>query len=363
MKPLQRVLMMAGGTGGHVFPGLVVAKFLREQGIEVHWLGTRQGIESHLVSEARFPIHFISIEGIRGKGIKPLLAAPINVSAAVIEASRIIKLVNPDVVMGMGGFASGPGGVASWLNGRPLIIHEQNAKAGLTNKILARLAKKVLEGFPTAFKKQSKVITTGNPVRSEIENLGSPKERLYPPRSSFRLLVLGGSLGAQALNEIVPRALLELNEKERPEVIHQTGAKHFDKVKDVYESMKIQADLKPFIKDMAGAYSWADMVLCRAGALTVAELCSVGLGAIFVPFPYAVDDHQTANANFMVKKAAALCIQQTELTETRLADIVRQLSKSPEKRLEMAQAAYQLRNANVAKNIFDILCEVMNSEK
>jgi UDP-N-acetylglucosamine--N-acetylmuramyl-(pentapeptide) pyrophosphoryl-undecaprenol N-acetylglucosamine transferase len=269
-----------------------------------------------------------------------------------------VKEVRPDVVVGMGGFVSGPGGVASWLLKRPLVIHEQNAKAGLTNKMLARVAKRVLEGFPAAFKSQPNVLAIGNPVRVEIANLPLPKERLTPRHSPLRLLVLGGSLGAQALNEVVPKALAKLDIKERPLVLHQTGDKHFEMVKKAYISLSVEGELKPFIKDMAEAYSWADVVLCRAGALTVAELCAVGLGAIFVPFPYAVDDHQTANADFMVRNNAALCIPQRELTENRLADIVRKLSLKPEQRLAMAQAAYQLRNVNVTEKIVEICKEV-----
>lgn len=357
-KALKRVLIMAGGTGGHIFPGLAVASYLRENGVEVHWLGTSQGLESRLVSEANIPLHLITIGGLRGKGIKTLLTAPFKITAAVMQSRRIIKEINPDVVIGMGGFASGPGGLASWLVHRPLIIHEQNAKAGYTNKMLAYFAKYILEGFPSAFKPKINVIIIGNPVRAEIENLPPPQARLNPVHSPFRLLVLGGSLGAQALNEAVPKALSQLKINERPEVFHQTGDKHFEVTKKTYESMGVQANLAPFVKDMAQAYAWADIVLCRAGALTVSELCVVGLGAIFVPFPYAVDDHQTANASFMVDNEAALCIQQTELTETRLADIVRQFSKSPERCLVMAQAAYQLRKVNVVEKIFKICQEV-----
>lgn len=358
MKPtkLKRVLIMAGGTGGHVFPGLAVANCLREHGVDVHWLGTQQGLEARLIPEAAIPLHLITITGLRGKGIKPLLTAPLRVSIAIKQAWRIMRDVKPDVVIGMGGFVSGPGGIASWLAGRPLIIHEQNAKAGFTNKMLARFARYILEGFPAAFADSPNVLNVGNPVRPEIANLSPPQERLQPPRTRCRLLILGGSLGAQALNTVVPRALAEIAIQERPEVWHQTGDKHFEAAKKHYADLQVQAELQPFISDMAHAYAWADMVVCRAGALTVAELCAAGLGAIFVPFPHAVDDHQTANAAFMVENHAALCIQQSELTEAQLADIVRQYVKSPEKRLAMAQAAYQLRKVNVAEKIFE-LCE------
>ncbi len=357
-KQLKRILIMAGGTGGHVFPGLAVARYFHDKGIEVHWLGTRQGLESRLVPEANFPLHMITIGGLRGKGIKTLLAAPWKISAAVKQSICIMKEINPDVVIGMGGFVSGPGGVASWLTRRPLVIHEQNARAGLTNKLLARFSARVLEGFPAAFSRQSRVIPVGNPVRHEIECLPPPRERFNPERKSFRLLVIGGSLGAQALNDVVPKALAQMKATERPEVWHQTGDKNFDVTKNAYESYGLQVNLAPFIKDMAQAYAWADMVLCRAGALTVAELCAAGLGAIFVPFPFAVDDHQTANAEFMVRNNAAICIQQSELTDARLADIVRGFAQSPEKRIAMAQSAYELRKVNVAEKILEICQEV-----
>lgn len=358
-KQLKRVLIMAGGTGGHVFPGLAVARSLRESNVEVHWLGTKQGIESQLVPAANIPLHLITIGGLRGKGVKTLLSAPMKISTAINQSLRVIKEVNPDVVIGMGGFVSGPGGMATWLSRRPLIIHEQNAKAGFTNKVLARFSRRVLEGFPHAFRKQPKVISIGNPVRHEIENLPPPAQR-FDLASPFRLLIVGGSLGAQALNEILPRALAQLKPEQRPEIWHQTGEKHFEAAQKMYQSMGVQAKLTPFISDMAEAYTWANMVLCRAGALTVAELCAAGLGAILVPYPFAVDDHQTANAGFMVRSNAALCIQQADLTDSRLADILKQFANAPEKRLAMAEAAYQLRKVKVAEKFYKILCDVIN---
>lgn len=358
MTTFKRILIMAGGTGGHVFPGLAAAHYFQRQGIEVHWLGTGKGLEARIVPEAGIPFHEIAISGVRGKGGKALLLAPYRIAQAIRQARQVIKEVKPDIVMGMGGFVSGPGGVACWLNRTPLVIHEQNAKAGLTNRILARFAKRVLQGFPDAFAPASKVMTIGNPVRMEIEAMLAPAERIPLNRRPFRLLVLGGSLGAKALNELVPRTLASLAADIRPEVFHQTGEKHFDQTKKLYETMGISVNLVPFVKDMAQVYSWADMVLCRAGALTVAELCAAGLGAIFVPFPHAVDDHQTANADFMVKHDAALCVQQKDLTEDRLADIVEQFALSPVKRLEMAEAAYRLRMVHVTEKIFKICKEI-----
>lgn len=357
-NPLKNVLIMAGGTGGHVFPGIAVASYLRDQGITVHWLGTQQGLEARVVPEAGIPIHYIKISGLRGKGLKSLLLAPFKVTAAIWQSLRVMRQCQPDVVIGLGGFVSGPGGIASWLLRKPLIIHEQNATAGFTNRLLAKVAKRVLEGFPTAFKPNEHVMVVGNPVRQEIANLPPPVERLQT--QPFRLLVLGGSLGAQALNQVVPEALSLLPSADRPQVTHQTGDKHFQLAEAAYAQFGVQATLTPFIKDMAHAYAGADMVLCRAGALTVAELCTVGLGAIFIPFPHAVDDHQTANAHYMVQHQAAFCIQQAELTPAQLADIIKQLTQSPETRLKMAQAAYELRTSNVTQKIYQVLCDVVN---
>lgn len=375
MKEIKRVLIMAGGTGGHVFPGLALAYYLRQRGIEVHWLGTPKGMEALIVPEAGFPFHAITIGGIRGKGIKTRLLAPLRIVNAIYQSQAVIQSIKPDVVVGLGGFVSGPGGVASWLCNRPLVIHEQNAIAGFTNKMLKRFAKKVLAGFPHPFKTNHNVLTIGNPVRSEMENLPVPEERFLQRRGPYHLLVLGGSLGAQALNEVLPNALAQLNIDERPMVIHQTG-KQLDETANRYRAHGLTftvdaaqamnpADciegiyLTPFIKQIAPAYAWADVVLCRAGALTVAELCTVGLGAIFIPYPFAVDDHQTANAQFMVTQQAALCIQQAEVTAKKLSEILRELALKPEKRLKMAQAAYSLRQGQVVEKFFAALASAI----
>jgi UDP-N-acetylglucosamine--N-acetylmuramyl-(pentapeptide) pyrophosphoryl-undecaprenol N-acetylglucosamine transferase len=358
MKKLQRVLIMAGGTGGHVFPGIALANYLRLQGVDVHWLGTNQGLEARVVPEAGIPLHAVTIKGVRGKGIKTLLLAPFKITASILQSLKLIKSIQPDVVVGMGGYVSGPGGIAAWLSRRPLIIHEQNAIAGYTNKLLGKFAYKVLTGFPGAFKASTHVMTIGNPVREAIEHLPPPIERFKSSTSRpLHLLVLGGSLGAQALNSVIPEVLALLSQDEKPEVLHQTGEKHFEETKKLYESSNLRVDIKPFIEDMAAAYAWADMVICRAGALTVAELCSAGLGAVFVPFPFAVDDHQTANAFYMVKQQAAYCIQQSELTAERLTAIVREFALAPEKRLAMANAAYALRQPNVVEKIYNVCKE------
>ncbi len=357
MNKLKRVVIMAGGTGGHVFPGLAVAEVMHDNGIEVHWLGTQKGIESRLVPEADIPFHEITISGVRGKRASSLIFAPLHMLRAVFQSYRHLRALKPDVVIGFGGFVSGPGGAAAWLLGLPLVVHEQNAKPGMTNKWLAKVAKRVLQGFPNAFKPAEKVLTVGNPVRAEIEEMSAPENRARG-NGQWRLLMMGGSLGAQALNRLLPEALSLLPLDVRPEVVHQTGGKHFESTKMDYDSVGLHVKLVPFLKDMAEAYTWADMVLCRAGALTVSELCAAGVGAILVPYPHAVDDHQTANAQFMVNQSAGLCIQQKMLTPQKLADILRQFAESPAQRAAMAQAAYRSRNLKVAEKIHSI-CEEM----
>jgi UDP-N-acetylglucosamine--N-acetylmuramyl-(pentapeptide) pyrophosphoryl-undecaprenol N-acetylglucosamine transferase len=358
MAKLKKVLIMAGGTGGHIFPGLAVAELLREENIEVHWLGTQKGLESRLVSEAQFPLHFINISGLRGKGVKALFLAPFRLLRAISQAVQVIKSVNPDIVIGMGGFVSGPGGIASWLLRCPLIIHEQNAKAGLTNKWLARIASKVLEGFPDTFDQGHKIITTGNPVRIEIAQLPSRDGRSVEMGTPLNLLVLGGSLGAAAINELLPRALAQIPDYARPKVYHQTGEKHLETTVQAYQAAGVEARVTAFIADMGQAYEWADIVLCRAGASTIAELCAAGLASILVPYPYAVDDHQTANANYLVKHQAAVLIQQAVLTEEMLARILNEMSSAPARREAMGMAAYQLRKLDATKKVYEICGEI-----
>ncbi|EKD55304.1 MAG: hypothetical protein ACD_60C00015G0012 [uncultured bacterium] len=360
MTKLKRVLIMAGGTGGHVFPGLSVAKKLREKNIHVDWLGTRKGLEATLVPGAHIPIHFISISGVRGKGMKDIALAPFRVAIAIGQAFRIIHKLKPDIVLGMGGFASAPGGIASRLLGYPLVIHEQNAIPGTANRYLAYVAKKVLEGFPGTFLKREKVMTVGNPVREEIAALSFS----FPDkRAHFRLLILGGSLGAAAINQLVPHALQKIPIELRPEVYHQTGEKHYADTVKIYQSVGVTANIVPFIKEMDRAYTWADVVLCRAGALTIAELCAAGRGAILVPFPAAIDDHQTANAHFMAAQEAALLIQQSALTADKLADVLQELIQSPERYYAMGKAAYALRKVDAAERIINIFEEIKRERK
>lgn len=333
-------LIMAGGTGGHVFPALATARVLRGRGYEIVWLGTRRGIESRLIPAEGIPVEWLSVSGLRGKGWVTLLAAPFRLLLALAQAVGAVRRHRPSVVLGAGGFASGPGGVAAWLLGRPLVVHEQNAVAGLTNRILARLAKRVLEGFPGSFGRGVRAEHVGNPVRAEIAAVPPPERRYAARTGRVRLLVFGGSQGSVRLNVVVPAAIAQLPAALRPEVLHQTGRTSFDETAAAYRSRGIEADVRPFIDDMAGAYGWADLAVCRSGALTVAELAAAGVGAVLVPFPAAVDDHQTRNAEFAVRAGAAVLMPETSFTPMSLAAKLRELLEAGRPALErMARAA------------------------
>jgi len=318
------ILVMAGGTGGHVYPALAVARALQNESQEVVWLGTQRGLESRVVPESGIDIEWISVRGLRRKGVLALIIAPIQLTWALLQALLVIFRRRPAAVLGMGGFVSGPGGVAAWLMRRPLVIHEQNAAAGLTNRLLARLARVVLQAFPGSFNSSADVETVGNPVREDIAAVPEPGAR-YPGRQGpLRLLVLGGSQGALALNKTVPAALGLLPEAIRPVVRHQCGERTIETARNAYAGNGIDVELMPFIDDMASAYAWADLVVCRAGALTVAELCAVGLPALFVPYPSAVDDHQTANARPMSDAGAAKIIQEADMTDQSVSELLRE---------------------------------------
>ncbi|MDT0500170.1 MULTISPECIES: undecaprenyldiphospho-muramoylpentapeptide beta-N-acetylglucosaminyltransferase [unclassified Halomonas] len=315
----RRVLVMAGGTGGHVIPALSLARGLQASGVEVAWLGSPRGIENRLVPEAGIPLHRIAVAGLRGNGAAGWLLAPFNLTRSVWQAWRVIRTFDPQLVVGLGGFASGPGGLAAWLSRRPLVIHEQNAVAGLTNRALARLARRVYAAFPQAFQGRGEVI--GNPVRDEIARLGeAPRGAAAMAGRPLRLLVVGGSLGARALNEAVPAALARLPENRRPAVWHQAGRDKDVATRDTYAQQGVSAEVTAFIDDMASAYAWADLIVCRAGALTVAELAAAAKPALFVPFPHAVDDHQTANARALVEEGAAELLPQIRLSAATLAE-------------------------------------------
>jgi len=333
------VLIMAGGTGGHVFPALAVAKALRGRGVEVVWLGTPSSMEARLVPANGFPIEWVRVAGIRGKGVGAWALAPWRIGKAVLQARAVLKRVRPRAVLGAGGFVSGPGGIAAWLLGIPLLIHEQNAIAGLTNRWLARLAGVVLEAFPGSFGAGVGARCIGNPVRPDIAALPPPALRFVGRVDPKRVLVLGGSQGAQRLNALLPHALALLAPADRPLVRHQTGARGFEAASAAYAERQVEAELAPFIEDMAGAYAWADLAICRAGALTIAELQAAGLGALLVPFPAAVDDHQTRNAAVMVASGAARVVQERDLDAPRLARLLAELTADRALLLAMAEAA------------------------
>lgn len=335
----KSVLIMAGGTGGHVFPGLATAAGLMESGVVVTWLGTRAGIESKLVPAAGIPISYISVSGVRGKNVLQWLKSPFQILRAIYQSIQIIHRDKPHCVLGMGGFASGPGGIAAWLSRKPLVIQEQNAVAGTTNRLLARIAKRVALGMPGTKIPSSRSIHTGNPVRTELAEVVAPKQRLTKHAGRLKLLVLGGSLGASILNETVPEAMSLIKEQQRPEVWHQVGEKHLAQAQEIYRQHQVSARIDPFIADMAQAYAWADIVVCRAGALTVSELAVVGLGSILVPFPAAIDDHQTKNAQWLADNGAALLIPQNQLTAVGLARQLEDLSRNREAVLAMAEKA------------------------
>jgi len=314
------ILIMAGGTGGHVFPALAVAHELIALNRSVVWLGTRRGIENRLVPAAGISLEHIRVAGLRRKGVLSWLLAPFNLVVAIWDALRIVRRRRPSVVLGMGGFASGPGGVAAWLLRRPLVIHEQNAAPGLTNRLLAGLAREVLQAFPGSFSASSNARTIGNPVRAELFNLVAPELRVARHDGALRVLVLGGSQGALVLNETVPAAAALLPAELKLDIWHQAGSATLEQALSNYRASDIEARVDEFIDDMAAAYGWADMVICRSGALTISEIAAVGLGAVLVPYPSAVDDHQTLNARFLVDAGAAVLIPQARLTAQALAN-------------------------------------------
>lgn len=352
-----KVMIMAGGTGGHVFPALAVADELKQRQVEVSWIGTQRGIESELVPQAGYPLTFIKVAGLRGNGTLGWLMAPFRVIKAVWQAWRLMRVFNPDVVIGLGGFASGPGGVAAWLLKKPLLIHEQNAIPGLTNRLLAKIAKRVLTGFPNSFDDKVEAEWVGNPVRQQIEDLPMPHLRQSADKSRLKLLVLGGSLGARTLNEVVPAALQLMDVNERPEVRHQCGKKHIEACRSAYSQAGVEAEITDFIADMAAAYSWADLVICRAGALTVAEVAAAGVASILVPYPYAVDDHQTHNAALLVDAGAATLIADDQLKADALSVSLRQFDQDREGLLTMANAARQVAKIGSATRIADLCLE------
>jgi len=345
----RTILIMAGGTGGHVFPALAVAQRMREAGWRVVWLGSRAGMEAELVPRHDFEIRWIRFSGLRGKGIVRMALLPLNLLIAFWQSARIIFAVRPDVVLGMGGYVSFPGGMMASLLNRPLVLHEQNSIAGLANRVLATVADHILSGFPDVLKKAQWV---GNPVRKAIAQMSPPAQRFSARNGPLNVLVLGGSLGAQALNEVIPQALGLMPEPARPHVTHQSGAKHLETLLRNYREAGVQADAVGFIDDMATRYGEADLVICRAGALTVSELAAAGVASILVPFPFAVDDHQTHNAAFLADAGAAVLIQQRDLTARSLADLLLGFTRA--RLLEMAERARSLAKPGATDTVANV---------
>jgi len=351
------ILVLAGGTGGHVYPALAVAQALRQRSREIVWLGTHAGLESRVVPAAGIEMEWISVTGLRRKGAISMVLAPLQLLLALMQSLRVILKHKPAAVLGMGGFVSGPGGLAAWLLRRPLVIHEQNAVAGLTNRLLARLARVVLQAFPGSFSSNVKTETVGNPVRADIAALEDPAVRYAGREGPLRLLVLGGSQGALALNKVVPAALALLSDELRPIVRHQAGERTIAEAQAAYDAHNIDVELQPYIEDMAEAYAWADLVVCRAGALTVAELSAAGLPAIFVPFPSAVDDHQTANARPMTDAGAAALMPEKDLSDETLAGLLKHWLASRDALLQRALKSRALAHPDALRRITNYCLE------
>ncbi len=355
----RTVLIMAAGTGGHIFPALSIAGELQRKGCTVHWLGTPTGMEVDVVRRQGIPLHTVTVRGLRGKGMTGLLLAPFMVLRAMFQVWGVLRTVRPVCVLGMGGYVTGPGGVAAWSRRYPLIIHEQNAIAGVSNRLLSRLASRVTESFPGTFRERTAAVCTGNPVRSDIEAL--PAARPLAHGGPLRLLVLGGSRGASAINEQVPLAISAMKPGVRPAVWHQAGRDKIAMARDAYTRAGLALNdgcrVDPFIDDMASAYKWADLVICRAGATTVAELVAAGLPAVLIPFPHAVDDHQTVNGRWLSQAGAAILLPQEQCTTERLSDVLEHHVTHPALLQGMADAARSLSRPRAAERVAAICME------
>ncbi|MFV8818257.1 undecaprenyldiphospho-muramoylpentapeptide beta-N-acetylglucosaminyltransferase [Haliea sp. E17] len=360
----KRILIMAGGTGGHVFPALAVASELRQRGYAVDWVGTRRGLEQRVVPAAGIPLHHLVVRGVRGKGLLDRVLGLCMLGFSSLQALWLVLRLRPAAVVGMGGYVAGPAGLAAWLCRRPLVIHEQNAVAGTTNRLLAPLARRILAGFAGAFSDGREVTVVGNPVRSDL--LAAAREAGYDYRGQrpLRLLVLGGSLGAQPINQVIPPVLRALRESAEAdfEVWHQTGEAHAGAVAEEYARLKL-ADVRvaPFIEDMAAAYAWADLVICRAGALTVAEIAIMGRPAILVPLPHAIDDHQTANARALADCGGALLLRQQEMTVQSLTSALTAYTKYPERLQNMARAAHAAAAPDATLSVVNVVEELAHA--
>jgi UDP-N-acetylglucosamine--N-acetylmuramyl-(pentapeptide) pyrophosphoryl-undecaprenol N-acetylglucosamine transferase len=355
------ILIMAGGTGGHVFPALALARLLRAKSQEVVWLGTERGLESRVIPAEGIAIERLSIGGLRGKGALAWLAAPFRLARALYQALAVMRRHRPLVVVGLGGFVTGPGGVAAWLTRRPLLIHEQNAIAGFTNRCLAHLARQVLEAFPGSFGHSVRARVIGNPVRADISAVPPPAGRFAARSGPIRILVIGGSQGAARLNAVVPFALKRLSATFAFDVRHQAGERWIEAGRASYAQAGVRADVRPFIEDMSEAYGWADLVICRSGALTVSELAAVGVASVLVPYPAAVDDHQAFNAQYLVREGAAILIPDRELTPERLAGELERLTAGRGKLLAMAERARALAKPRAADELAASCLELARS--
>lgn len=350
---MKTLLVMAGGTGGHIFPGIAVAEALRTRGWRIVWMGNPDGMEARLVPERGYDMAWIRFSALRGKGLLRKLLLPFNLLRGFWQALGALRRIRPDAVLGMGGYVTFPGGMMAALLGRPLVLHEQNSVAGLANRVLSAVADKVMTGFPNVLRNGEWV---GNPVRADIAAVPPPEQRFDGRSGPLSLLVVGGSLGAAALNDAVPRALARIPEAERPRVIHQAGAKQIDALRASYAGAGVAGELLPFIDDMAARYAEADLVICRAGALTIAELAAVGVASVLVPFPHAVDDHQTGNARFLADRGAAILVPQTGLDAARLADLIMGLDRA--QLLQMACNARAAARADAAERVAQ-MCEAL----
>lgn len=350
---IKHILIAAGGTGGHVYPALAVADYLREHDVKVTWVGTEKGLEHRIIPAAKIPLELISISGLRGKGLFNLLFVPLKLIVAIAQVIKIFIKIKPDAVLGMGGFVSGPCGLAAFILGKPLYLHEQNAVPGLTNKVLNYLSTTTMQAFPNSFK-NTDVVAVGNPIRKDISDLTPPEVRMINRDDHIRLLIIGGSLGAQALNENVPKALSEISGFSKTSVWHQTGKDKLNATLELYKKENIEAKVTEFIENMAEAYEWADLVICRAGALTVSELANAGVAAILVPYPHAVDDHQTANAAYLTSVNAAILIQQEQLVPMLKNTLSELLQSGRTKLIDMAKAARALSKPDATKIVAEI---------
>lgn len=355
---MKTLMVMAGGTGGHIFPGIAVAEVLRAKGWYVVWMGNPDGMEARIVAGRGYDTAWVRFGALRGKGLVRKLLLPINLLSGFWQALRELRRARPDVVLGMGGYITFPGGMMAALLGRPLVLHEQNSVAGLANRVLARVADRVLTGFPDVLNNGGWV---GNPVRAEIAGVAPPAERFAGREGPLRILVVGGSLGAAALNEAVPAALGRMPAEQRPLVVHQAGEKQIDGLRTAYARARVKGDLRPFIDDMASAYAEADLVICRAGALTVAELAAVGVASLLVPFPHAVDDHQTGNARFLAERGGAYLLPQTELNAERLAGILASIDRP--RLLQMAEHARALARPLAAAEVARVCEELAGGDR